>query len=265
MRIAFTQIVVLTKRPRGSSQRRRGGWGQGPLSQSTCPLSTCNRFVRLVHLVDLLVIILCCCCLKVLLFVAAENLTWISEAGVCTRAAKTGTPGRRYSKGRSWWSNHLKCWTIFTNTFTANTKAGPGGGIIWNVFTLASYNDDIVEIQHGQVLVCWMMLMLMTIMMMMILIAAGWAAFFNNNFIDRVVQHLLHQLHLPSSLSSLRFWWLWWFNHNMINNWLWFVIVLLSSRPPPLQKMWSRPLRSSHCQTPRSPASPPSFKINAHV
>ena len=38
--------------------------------------------------------------------------------------------------------------------------------------------------------------LIMMVMMMAILIAAGRAAFFNNNFIDRVVQHLLHQLHL---------------------------------------------------------------------
>ena len=40
------------------------------------------------------------------------------------------------------------------------------------------------------------MMAMMMMMMMVILIAAGRAAFFNNNFIDRVVQHLLHQLHL---------------------------------------------------------------------
>ena len=31
-----------------------------------------------------------------------QTFTWISGDGVCTKAAKTATPGRRYSKGRSW-------------------------------------------------------------------------------------------------------------------------------------------------------------------
>ena len=112
------QKKMLTKRPRGSSQRRRGGWGRAPRSQSTCPLSTCGNFKRrffsfflyfeiiwpLQWDIDFSLITNCT-------FFTERNpgdkscdanlRTWIFAVCVCTTAARTETRGRRYSTDKS--------------------------------------------------------------------------------------------------------------------------------------------------------------------
>ena len=60
-----------------------------------------------------------------------------------------------------------------------------------NIYVGSHYDCDNDDVDDDLIMMAMMMMM-----MMAILIAAGRAAFFNNNFIDRVVQHLLHQLHL---------------------------------------------------------------------